>query len=286
MSWKKTAIDTLSRLLRPGFSSDAAAALLSAPLKLAAPRRDVALQNLTLALPDATPEERKKFLRQTYEHLVWTGIEFIVLLRDPKLVLNWVEAENGELLDEMDGRGAILITGHVGNWELTAAWIAQSGEKGHKVTAIVRESEDDSERNLIENMRARLGVMSLSKRAPMTRALAILKRGELLGILPDQHGGLDGIMAPFFGVETSTSPGAAVFAHLTKKPLIPIYSHRVAPFRHKIRFGPLIEWTPQPSRDETILHITTKINAAVEQMVREAPGQWLAQHRRFREMQR
>ena len=286
MSWKNTSIDILSKLLRPGVSADVAAAFLSTPLKLAAPRKEVALHNLTLALPDATPEEKKEILHQTYEHLVWTGIEFIVLQRDPRQALDWVEAENSELLEDLDGKGAILLTGHIGNWELTAAWVAQSGRSGHKLTAIVRESEDDSERSLIENMRSHVGVMSLSKRAPMTRALAILKRGEFLGILPDQHGGLDGIMAPFFGVETSTSPGAAVFAHLTKKPLIPVYSHRIAPFRHKIRVGNPIEWTPQASRDETILNITTKINAVVEQMVREAPGQWLAQHRRFREIQR
>ena len=283
MSWKKTAIDILSRRLRPGFRAGAAAALLSAPLRLAAPRKKIALHNLTLALPDSTPAERKRLLRQTYEHLVWTGIEFITLQQDPKQVLDWVEAENSELLKESDGKGAILLTGHIGNWELTAAWVAQSG---HRLTAIVRESEDDSERSLIENMRAHVGVMSLSKRAPMTRALSVLKRGEFLGILPDQHGGNDGIPVPFFGVETSTSPGAAVFAHLTKKPLIPVYSRRIAPFRHKIRVGNPIEWTPQASRDETILDITTKINAVVEQMVREAPGQWLAQHRRFREIQR
>ena len=280
MSWKTASVDILSKILRPGLSARATAMLLSAPLKLAAPRREVALHNLDLALPHSTPQERKKILSQTYDHLIWTGIEFIVLQRDPTQVMHWVEAENAELLKDVYGKGAILLTGHVGNWELTAAWVAQSG---YKLTAIVRESADDAERGLIESMRLRVGVMSLSKRAPMTRALAILKRGEFLGILPDQHGGRDGIMAPFFGLETSTSQGAAVFAYLTKKPLIPVYSHRVEPFHHHIRVGEPLEWRQLATRDETILDITAKVNATVERMVREAPGQWLAQHRRFRE---
>ena len=281
MSWKTACISALSKLLRPGFSSAAAAAFLLPPLKLVAPRKRIAMRNLEIALPDADDAERKKILAQTYDHLVWTGVEFIVLQKNPRAALDWVEAENGELLDELDGKGAILLTGHVGNWELTAAWIAQGG---HKLTAIVRESDDEGERGLIEGMRAHVGVMSLSKTLPMTRSTSILKRGEFLGILPDQHGGPVGITVPFFGVETSTSPGPAVFAYLTGKPLVPIFSHRVAPFRHRIRVGEPIAWEKLADRDATVWSITKKINETVEQMVREAPGQWLAQHRRFREL--
>lgn len=280
MGWKTTSIDVLSKLLRPGLRAGCAAAFLSFPLRLIAPRAGVAAHNLEIALPDRTPEERRAILRKTYDHLAWTAIEYIVLQRNPKDVLDWVEAENAELLNELDGHGAILLTGHIGNWEVTAAWLAQSG---HKVTAIVREPEDKNERGLIERMRHHVGVATMPKTAPMTKAVALLRRGEFLGILPDQHGGNDGIPVPFFGQVTSTSQGAAVFAYLLDKPLIPLFSRRISPFRHKLRVGAPIAWERAGSRDETIWTITKKINEAVEQMVREAPGQWLAQHRRFRE---
>ena len=147
----------------------------------------------------------------------------------------------------------------------------------------VRESDDRDERGLIADMRTRLGVMSMSKRAPMTRAVSLLKRGEFLGILPDQHGGNEGIPVPFFGLETSTSPGPAVFAHHTGAPLVPIFSHRIAPCRHRIRIAPPVEWQKLSNRDDTIRAVTRKINEVVEQMVHEAPDQWLAQHKRFKE---
>lgn len=281
MNWKVRSVEILARLLRPGFSSEAAAALLCAPLKLAAPRKKVALDNIARALPESTPEERGKIVAQTYEHMVWTAIEFTALQKDPKQVLEWMEAENSELLDELNGKGAIILAGHIGNWELAAAWIAQSG---HKITAIVRESDDESERGLIKNMRARVGVGSMSKKEPMMRSISLLRRGELLGILPDQHGGPEGMQVPLFGIETSTSQGAAVFAYLTKKPIVPFFTHRVAPFRHKIRFGPAIDWEKTGGRDECVYAITKKVNETVEQMILEAPGQWLAQHRRFREL--
>jgi KDO2-lipid IV(A) lauroyltransferase len=277
VSWKEAAVAALSRLLRPGIRANFLAMALSVPLWLIAPRRRVAAENLKIALPGASDSERKRILRGTYDHLIWTGIEFAMLQRDPRLALEWVDAENSSLLDSLDGHGAILLAGHVGNWELVAAWIAQSG---HKVTAIVQETDDHG---MIERMRSRVGVTSMPKSVPMTRAAAVLRRGEFLGILPDQHGGGSGIPAAFFGLETSTSPGAAVFAYLTKKPLVPLFSRRVSPCRHLLRVGDPIEWSPRDSRDATIADITGRINREVERMILEAPDQWLAQHRRFRE---
>ncbi|MDR1885714.1 MAG: lysophospholipid acyltransferase family protein [Synergistaceae bacterium] len=277
MNLKETATGLLSRLLRPGICARVLASVLCAPLRIMAPRRGVALRNLEIALPDASDAERRRILRGTYDHLVWTGIEFIMLQRDPRQALEWVEPENASLLDSLDGRGAILLTGHVGNWELVAAWLAQ---RGHTVTAIVQETDDH---NLIERMRSRVGLACISKKAPMTRAAAILRRGEFLGILPDQHGGHEGIPAKFFGLTTSTSQGAAVFAYLTKKPLVPIFSHRISPCRHSVRIGDPIEWDMKENREATILAITERINGVVERMVLEAPDQWLAQHRRFKE---
>lgn len=283
MRFERPLVALLTKVLGRGASSRAAAAMLSSLLKLSGVRAEVALRNFARAFPDIGDDERRAYLAQTYEHLVWTGIEFIVLQRDPRAVLEMVESHNAELLARLYGGGAILLTGHVGNWELTAAWIAQSG---YRVSAIVRESDDEGERDMIGTMREKVGVACIPKTAPMMRCVALLKRGEFLGILPDQHAGGQGIMVPYFGIKTSTSTGPAVFAHLTKRPLVPIFSHRVAPFRHVVRVGDPIEWEPMATRDETIEAITREVNASMEQMVREAPGQWLAQHRRFRELDR
>lgn len=281
MNWKTRLIGFLSGLLRPGRRSACIAAPLSWLLRTIAPRKEIATQNLEIALLCESPERKREILSGTYNHMIWTALEFIMLQRDPSQVLEWVDTdeESLERLEALRGKRAILLTGHVGNWELTAAWIAQMG---HKVTAIVRESDDSTERGMIENMRSRLGIVSMSKRLPMNRAVSLLRREEFLGILPDQHGGNEGIQVPFFGVQTSTPQGAAVFAYLTGAPLIPVFTHRIAPCRHVIRIAPPIEWSKRENRDSTILDITGKINGVVEQMVLEAPDQWLAQHKRFK----
>lgn len=280
MAWKSSAIRALSRLLRPGLSASCAAAFFSGALKLIAPRRDVAERNIRRALPSAGDAEVSRIVAQTYEHLVWTAIESIVLQRDPRQALSWVECEGADLLDDLDGKGAVLITSHVGNWELAAAYIAQ---RGHAVTAIVRESDDPEERGIIAEMRESVGVRLLPKTAQMTRSISILRRGEFLGILPDQHE--RGPMVPLFGIPTATAAGPAMFAYLTKKPIVPIYTHRIAPFRHAMRAGPPIDSPAAGSRDEFVYAMTERINGVIEEMILEAPGQWLAQHRRFREIE-
>ena len=217
-------------------------------------------------------------MRATYDNLVWTGVEFIALQDDPKQALEWVEAENKEALD--DSVGGVLLACHVGNWELAAAWAAQSG---HKISAIVRESYDEGERGIIAKMRANAGVNCIPKTAPMTRALGVLKRNEFLAIMPDQYGGGSGINVPLFGLDTKTSQGPAMFVYVTKKPIIPAYTRRVAPFKHHLRFGEPVKWEDKGNKKETILGITKAVNAEIERIILHAPDQWLAQHRRFRE---
>ena len=278
MSLKFKALKLLMKIIRPGAVATCAAYILRGMLRLVPIRKDVAARNLEIALPDVTPEERRRILRQTYDNLVWIGIELIVLRNNPKQVLEWVDVENPEMLD--NGVGGILLACHVGNWELAAAWGAQSG---HKISMIVRDYKDQGERDIISGMRENAGLMCIPKTEPMTRALGVLKRNEFLAITPDQHGGGEGIMMPLFGLETRTSQGPAVFAYLTKKPIIPVYIRRVAPFRHKMRFGEPIKWENKGNRDDTVLGITKAINAEIEKIILAAPDQWLAQHKRFKE---
>ena len=278
MSIKSTAIKLLTRIIKPGFTSHLAAHIFRGALRIFPIRRKVALRNLEIALPGSTSAEHRRILRATYDHLVWVGVEFIALQNDPKQALEWVEGENEEVLD--DCVGGIFLACHVGNWELAAAWTAQ---RGHKVSAIVRESQDVGERGIINDMRTNAGVNCIPKTAPMTRALGVLRQNEFLAIMPDQHGGGKGVTVPLFGLDTKTSQGPAVFAYITKKPIIPAYMRRIAPFRHHLRFGDPVKWEHKGDKEETILGITKVINEEIERIILNAPDQWLAQHRRFRE---
>lgn len=285
MSWKTALVCALGRRLRPGRSASALAGLLEGAVLLARPRRAVALGNLRLAFPEKTAEERRALYRGCVRHLAWSAVECLVLDREPRQALEWVEEARGrEWLDRPrgEGKGVVLVTPHLGNWELCAAWMAQAG---YPLCAIVRPPDDPEDAGFLEAFRERSGLRTLDKEAPMTRAVGVLRRGEILGIVSDQHGGPKGVEAPFFGVVTSTVPGPSVFAHLTGCPVVMVESWREAPFRHRIRFSP-VDWEVPGDRETRVREGTARVSAALEGAIRRHPEQWLWQHRRFVEAMR
>jgi KDO2-lipid IV(A) lauroyltransferase len=277
VNFKQATVKFLMKLSRPGVTGYCLAKFLCFLSRLVPVRKKVASRNLEIILPEKTPRERRRILRGTYNHLAWLGIEFLALQRNPSDVLKWVEVQNPEALD--GSAGGILLACHVGNWELAAAWVAQTG---HKITVFSRNFKKAGELDVIEEIRLNAGVQLLITSSSMTKAISILRKNEFLAITPDQYGGSDGAEVPLFGLKTSTVQGPAVFAYLTKKPIIPVFTHRIAPFRHVIRLGSPIKWEDTGDRDKTIYGITRKVNEVVEQIILEAPDQWLAQHKRFR----
>lgn len=272
-----------ARFIKPGWRANITAGIMLPLVRLAGPRRRVAEGNIALVFPEKSPAERRKILLESYENMVWTCIETLAWQKDPSLVDEWtVEVEGRQYIDAAleKGKGAIIVSAHIGNWEHTAAWIGRNC----RGVGIARHPDSRLQKEIIQALRTRTGLKILGKEEPMTRAIAVLRRNDTLGLLSDQHGGREGIKVPFFGQETSTVQGAAVFAYVTGSPIIPIQSCRLRPFRFKIMAEPPIKWEKGKDRDSTIRDITALVNEELEKMIRRAPGQWLWQHRRFREI--
>lgn len=282
MNWKVKAVIALAKQIKPGWRANALAACLRMPCKIFQPRADVARKNIDIIFPELSGTEKKKILMESYDNMILTGIETLAQQSDPLIRESWVyEAVGKEYCEEAfaKGKGIIGLSAHIGNWELAASILAMH----LPVTAIVRQSDNAFYRELVEYMRVSAGLKTLDKREPMIRGASALRRNEIFGIMPDQFGGADGIKVPFFGVETSTLPGAAIFAYLTGAPIIPIQMIRLEPFKFKMIIDPPIKWEKLADRESTIRDITIKANKCIEKMILRAPGQWLWQHRRFRE---
>jgi KDO2-lipid IV(A) lauroyltransferase len=283
MDWKVKLFLSFAKMIRPGWRANALFYFLFIPLRLIAPRKMVAQKNIELVFPDKTAEEKTKMLDESYRSMIWTGIEMLSWQKDPSLVDKWiVEIEGKEYMDEAfaGGKGVIVVSGHCGNWEHAAAWLG----KNCKGVGVVRHSDDPFQKELIDTLRLTGGLRTLGKEEPMTRVISILKKNELIGLASDQHGGGDGIKVPFFGQMTSTFQGAAVFAWLTGAPILPYQSIRIEPFRFKLKIGPPIKWEKGNDREATLKELTTKVNLELEKMICRAPGQWLWQHKRFKEV--
>jgi len=267
--------------IRPGWRALAVASFFSGGLRIIRPRRNVALENLRLAFPDSDETWRRDILTKCYQHISWMVAEYLSLVSNPSLVHSWVvEIEGKEILDTLrdSGRGAIILTGHVGNWELLAGWLAQTG---YPLTAVVRNPDDPNLSELIETYRAALGVRTIQKHFIMKDAVRLAKRGEFIGLLPDQAWHSTGVHGPFFGRMCYTAGGPAAIAHLAGVPVVPVVSYRLAPFRHRVVISPPVPMA-EGERNAAIQENTLRMNRAIEEMIRPFPEQWLWLHRRWK----
>lgn len=283
MDWRIRTLLKIADWVEPGAKANFIAGTVLPPLKLIGPRKAMARKNIELVFPGISERERERLVSESYDSMVWTGIELLALHKDPGQINKWVEAVEGrKYLDKAleKGKGVIFISAHISNWEVNGAWV---GSMGNAAT-VARMADNAVLNDFIAELRKADNLRIIDKKEPMTHALGVLKKNGLLGLITDQHAGGEGITVPFFGCDTGTVKGPAVMAWLTGAEILPIQSIRLAPFRFKVIIDEPIKWTKGPDRDAAIRDITISCNRALERIVRRAPGQWLWQHRRFREI--
>jgi len=283
MSVVATAIKGVHFLVKPGISANILAYLLYRLACTFGIRRNVALTNLGIAYPESDLSWRREVVKKLYCNLSLSVMEFLILTKNPKVVSKWVKKVEGEEhLENLSksGRGAVLLTAHMGNWELLAAWLAC---KGYPLVAGVRDPNDVHVSKLLACYRKALGVETIPKKSLLLKGAKLLKQGKFIGILADQDGGTDGIMVSFMGKVASTVGGPAALSLLTKAPVVPIVSYRIAPYEHEILVLPPIEPLYELPREEAIGEMTIKFNDILEGFIRRSPEQWLWLHRRWRD---
>lgn len=282
MNLKTGMISAITSFCRPGWRARAVAGLFSGGLKIFRPRGGEARENLKSVYPEATDDWIRGTVNGVYEHLSWMVAECLALQRDPRLSLEWMKAVEGkEILDSIKaaGRGAIILTGHVGNWELLAAWLAQSG---YPLSAVVRSPDDADFSRIIASFRSRTGVGVFEKHFVMKETIRFARNGGFLGLMPDQAWNSTGIPTEFLGRRCYTAGGPAAIARLAGVPVVPVASYRVAPFRHEVRISEPIKMVEGADKQRSIKENTDRMNRAIEKMILEHPEQWLWLHRRWR----
>ena len=172
------------------------------------------------------------------------------------------------------GRGVVFVTGHLGNWELMAAWLA---ERGYPIHTVVRSSYDDRFTRLIDAARQKRGIKTILRGAPGSAAamLRALHSGAVLGFLIDQDTDVPSVFVPFFGRRAKTPVGPAVLAARCGAPVVIGTMHRRLDGCHTIHIEPC-------DLDGDVESDTAAFTAALESRIRRHPSQWIWFHKRWR----
>ena len=247
---------------------------------LGRPRR-LALAHLQVAFPAWSAAHRRDVVRAMFRH---AGMSFAELalwprLRDGDYVR--LDPDDAAVLDAAlaAGRGVVIVTGHVGNWELGAAAIAH---RGYPLTVVARRVNDERLNALVASVRSGVGLRVVDRDDPrFVHALREdLARHRVVALLIDQDTRGAGVWVPFFGVPARTPPGAAVLALRAHAPVVAVFIERRPEGGHRIRMHDVAEVEGR-ARDR-IVALTARMTAAIEAQIRRNPVEWVWWHQRWR----
>jgi len=179
-----------------------------------------------------------------------------------------------------EGKGVILATAHFGHFELANAALAVMG---YPVWYVLRTVDNREMDEYFDTTRKTTGLGVIKKERAAREILRNLRAGQIVAIHIDQHAFENSIYAPFFGEMVSTITTPAVMSLRTGAPVVPMLSFRDdASDSYTIRFYPRVTINPTGDVSADVRQITEKLNATLEEAVREAPEQWFWLHRRWK----
>jgi KDO2-lipid IV(A) lauroyltransferase len=232
-------------------------------------------------LPQA---EVRRIARDSFRHLVMCAVEVLHLPREARRrgMRGIVEISGREHVDAAvaRGRGVILATAHLGNWEVMGALC---GDLGVTFTTVYRPLDNPLLDRWIRSTRAAVGQSMVPKKGALRPLLRALRDGGMVVLLVDQDARGHGVFAPFFGAPASTIPTPAELALRTGATIVTAASVRTGPgFRYASWVDPPVEVRDTGDHAADVVRVTTEINARIETAIRRAPEQWLWSHRRWK----
>ena len=244
--------------------------------------RGVADRNLQIAYGDAlSSSERQVMIRRVFRNFARAMlIEWLkVPTLTPDAVRALVRVETLQpLRDAMAaGKGVIVVSAHLGNWELLARRVSM---EGFPVVVVTRQSPDPEFNAITDALRENAGYTVHPRGSSPRGLLRQLRSNGIVAILCDQKS--DDVFVPFFGRQAGTVSGPAVLALKTGATILPLFYPREADGKFAAVIHPPIDTHSTGNHEADVQRIMADVTASIEEVVRQYPDQWLWLHDRWR----
>jgi KDO2-lipid IV(A) lauroyltransferase len=250
------------------------------PLRI---RRDVVLEQIAAAFPEFSPERVQAVAEASYASLGRTTVEAALLpgLGRQRVIDLFSHADGWDVWQEASalGKGVLVVTGHLGNWELGGAYLAA---RGAPIDAVARQQENPLFDRFVTETRERLGMRVVWDGDAARRTPRALREGRSVAMVVDQGAaGLASTWVPFFGRPAKTPRGPAVFALRLGVPVMFGAAIRQPDGRFALHCE-RVHYEVTGDRERDIDGIVGAYTAALERWVRRYPEQYFWQHRRWK----
>jgi KDO2-lipid IV(A) lauroyltransferase len=246
--------------------------------------RRAGLRNLELAFPQMPAEERERILREEYRNLGWLLAEFCKMSSyTAEFAGQFIRYEGLEhyLAARDRGKGVLVLTGHLGAWELSSFYHSLAG---YPMGMVIRRLDNPLVDGMVNRIRCRHGNRVLHKDDFARGLLAAMRAGETVGILMDTNmTPPQGLFVPFFGVQACTASGLARVALKTGAAVVPGFLlWEEAERQYVLHFCPEVALVETGDAEADAAENTARFTAVLEDAIRRYPSQWLWMHRRWK----
>jgi KDO2-lipid IV(A) lauroyltransferase len=256
------------------------------PLAMALDRsnRPIAERNLAIAFPDRDKDARLEILRETYRNFGRMAAEWAHLFEITPASFDRFGRFDGyehwtEALQAADRRGLLILTAHVGNFEML---IMVPATRGDRLALVHRPNRNPLLDRMVTARRERFGAITVPRKGAGRPALKLLHDNWTVA-MPLDLDTRNGVFVDFFGTQAATNDSLARVAMATGAPVLPAFILREgAGPRHVVRILPAIEIVRTRDRGESIHENTQRFTATIEAVVRDNPAQWNWIHRRWK----
>ncbi len=246
-------------------------------------RRGVVLDNLRQAFgTELDDSSRCDLAARFYQHLGQSLAEFFHLHgAGRRTLLDEVEIEGEEHLRRLRDaqRGAILVSGHFGNWELFGSVLAH---RGYPIRYIVKSQSNPWVDRVQNGIRERAGIGIVRMEQAGRGIVLAMRAREYVGILADQDAGSKGVFVDFLGRPASVFRGPAYFAWRSRCPLVPCAIARQPDGRHRVVIHRPIEADPEWDEETAVRELTRRHVDSLAAFIRQWPEQYFWVHRRWK----
>jgi Kdo2-lipid IVA lauroyltransferase/acyltransferase len=245
--------------------------------------RETAIANLDRVFSD-DHEGNVRIAERVFVNFAKNGVEWAKLLSmgpaDVKKMLSGVYGQ--EHLDEVlcHGKGAIVMGFHFGNWEMLGIGLRTLGYPG---ALVARRIYFDKYDKIITRMRARFDARVIYRDESPKKMLLELKKGNILGIVPDQDvDSIEGVFVDFFGEPAYTPTAPVKMASVAGTAIVPIFIIRNADDTHKMVIERPIRVPEKLKEESEIKRYTQEWTDILEKHVRGNPDHWVWIHKRWK----
>lgn len=243
-------------------------------------RRKVVDANARRAFSESIPVG---FIDRTYRELGKLFLEILLLLGSMNRFARKFATLHGKThwdAAKARGKGVIMLSSHVGNWEVMAAC---GGVNRLDLLMVTKHLKPEWVHEAIEAGRKRSGVLGTYEPRTLKDVLAHLKKNGTVGFVLDQYSGPPvGVRVPFFGVPVGTATIVAMLAKRTGATILPVTNRRLPEGRFDVTIEPAMEWISDADSSRELALNTARYAEIIEKHVRSNPEQWLWVHRRFK----